>query len=794
MAQETVTGFFAYPSSPAHITETIHAAIKEIQQSAPVTIKPWDQCKVGGKVIIQEICKEIDLAELFCADLTGMNANVMFELGFAIARNKRIWVVLDTSLEGEKNKFDQLRVLTTIGYASYCNSVDIKTKFLHDSPQFDLSSTIFEKAIKPALSPARGEDLVYLKSRHDTEASIRLSKCIQRVPMRVIVDDPRESGVQSLTWYGRHLYGACGVVAHLTSPEREGARLHNARYALVCGMALGLDAPLVMLAEGDFLAPIDYRDLLRHYRTPVEATKRLEEWLSPLAEKWRDANQSRVDFAARLQLATELSGLQVGEYVAENESERLVQDYFVETAAYSEARTGSYAIFVGRKGSGKTANLLKLAASLQQDRRNLVCVIKPVAYELHGIVELMRRYRERDLKGYAVESLWKFLLYTEIAKAALHSIEERPDRLVRDEERRLVELCDQPDLGAREDFSIRLERCAEKLLSTREKASDGESIEASRLAISEAIHSEVIGRVRLAIGEALKDTRRVAILVDNLDKAWDRQSDLDQLAHFLLGLLGAARRVPADLRRSDSRRETVNVTLAIFLRSDIFHKLTEVAREPDKIGYSKLSWNDPELLLRIIEERFVASHAGNVQPHEMWTRYFCPTVKGNGTKDYLLSRILPRPRDLVFFVKAAIGNAVNRGHTRVEEHDVLDAENQYSQYALDSIQVENGIGTRPLEAILYEFVGSSACQSEGQVNRVLFKAGVEASAIQRTIDQLCALTFLGVEVNEGDFRFADDPPEHRKNWVLARKLADKRDGFVRFRVNPAFWAFLEIVE
>ena len=61
-----------------------------------------------------------------------------------------------------------------------------------------------------------------------------------------------------------------------------------------------------------------------------------------------------------------------------------------------------YAIFVGRKGVGKSANLLKLVSEIGKDKRNLVCVIKPVAYDLEGIVSLLGKYKERDVKGYAV--------------------------------------------------------------------------------------------------------------------------------------------------------------------------------------------------------------------------------------------------------------------------------------------------------------------------------------------------------------------------------------------------------
>src|SRR5262249_53146025 len=152
----------------------------------------------------------------------------------------------------------------------------------------------------------------------------------------------------------------------------------------------------------------------------------LNDWLLPIEERWHGRETSSKNYQNTLALATELKALNVGEYVAENEAERLTEDYFVETAAFSQALQGKTVIFVGRKGAGKTAILLKLSETLRRDTRNLVCVIKPVAYELAGVVELLRRYKELDQKGYVVESLWKFLLYSEICRAAVNRIESRP--------------------------------------------------------------------------------------------------------------------------------------------------------------------------------------------------------------------------------------------------------------------------------------------------------------------------------------------------------------------------------
>jgi len=231
MSKWMPTGFVAYPSQPPLLAETIRSAINEINKGNRVSLKSWEDCKVGGKVVIEELCRSIDQAEIFCADLTDLNANVMFELGYAIATNKRIWLMLDASFSVAKTQFDQLRVLTTIGYAKYCNSSELTTKFYRDEPYADLENTIFEQAIRPNLIPTIGQKILYLKSLHDTEAAIRISQRIEqlRTPeTEVIVDDPKESTVQSLTWYGTQVYSSFGVVCHLTSPSRSGAPLHNA--------------------------------------------------------------------------------------------------------------------------------------------------------------------------------------------------------------------------------------------------------------------------------------------------------------------------------------------------------------------------------------------------------------------------------------------------------------------------------------------------------------------------------------------------------------------------------------
>lgn len=792
MNPTNVSGFFAYPSKP-EVAEVIRNGVAKINATGIVHLKTWESCRVGGKLIIGEICKEIDAASIFCADLSGLNHNVMFELGYAIARNKRIWLAVDTTVVDTRADLAKLRMLTTVGYAEYCNSDDLQAKFLKEQPWIDIEATIFNQAIKPNLPSVIHETFFYLKSRHTTEASTLISKEIASISnatgIPLIIDDPRETAVQPLAWYGEQAYVSEAVIVHLINPTREGAHLHNAKYSFVAGLVHGLGKSVLMLAQGDALAPLDYRDLLKQYQTGSEAERHLHNWIVPIMEQLRKKSISQQLYLNTVRLAQRLSELKIGEPIAENEADSLVNNYFVETTTYREALDGRQAIFVGRKGAGKSASFIKLTSALLADKRNLVCVIKPLSYEMHGIIDLMRRYRAINLKGYAVESIWKFLIYSEIAITTEALITKRPSGLLQENEKDLIALLDQNSEMLRQDFSVRLERCIQALLVGAESVA-GSSIEKGRVAISETLHTGLLRKLREVLSSALGEKQRIAILVDNLDKAWDKQNDIDELAEFLLGLLGTTSRVAGDFRNIGPDRRTLNISLAVFVRADIFYRVMSIAREPDKIVYSKLNWNDNEMLIRVIEERFTSSLS--VSPNEVWTKYFCPSVKGIPAKQYFLNRILRRPRDLVFFVKAAITTAVNRRHGLVEERDVLDAEKQYSQFAIDSILVENGVTIKQLESIIYEFVGAEPVLTEPKVRMILMGAGVTSENAESVLSHLCDLTFLGVEVEQDAFRFADDQAESQKNNILAQRLTRSRTGPPRFKINPAFWAFLEI--
>ncbi|HVE90926.1 MAG TPA: hypothetical protein VNE62_01305, partial [Actinomycetota bacterium] len=510
-----------------------------------------------------------------------------------------------------------------------------------------------------------------------------------------------------------------------------------------------------------------------------EAGDHVDQWL-------RDQNlQPRSGARApRIRLATELRTLRFGEHVAENEIESL-SDYFVETSAFDDVLSVRNTLFVGRKGTGKTANMLQAAARLSEDPRNLTVVIKPASYEFSSLVALLNRLPV-SLQHYFVEALWKFLLTSEIANRVVEVIEGRAAGIpYTEDEKALLSLVDKVEFGLRGDFGERFERT---LGALETMPSDSES--AGRDFLTEALHAKAISALRSRLGPVLKSRHRVAVLIDNLDKGWERGSDLDILAKLLLGLLGAVGRVAVDFSKEDYWRERINLTVATFLRSDIFSKVLSHAREPDKIPATVVSWNDPEVLLRVLEERFLAARPEDTSPDELWARFFCESVEGAPTRDFLAAQVLHRPRDLIYLSNAAVRAAVDRRHERIEAEDVMAGLAAYSQFAFEALLVENGITVAELRDVLYEFLGEESVLTHAQVEALVQRAGITGESVQTVIGRLLAISFLGLETAHGRFEYPEVAQEAERAKVLARKVSESSEA--RYCIHPAFRAYLEV--
>jgi len=774
--------FVAYAGSDSLRADAVRNASELIARRLGLSVLTWEQMQSTGNLLIQQIQEKIRASKVVIAEISSLNANVLYEVGYAISQNKHIWLLVDYTDETVRHNWKTLGLLSGIGYSDYQgDSERLYSLFSAEYPSLLTRQTAWEEMTN-SLSAVSADPrtLFYLPTslRGDGPRSVERT-LMKRKSLTVLSADEDERGYAPISYYSELITKSTAALIYLLAPSRTRARMHNARASLISGLASGLDRPVLMVAEHPFDAPFDYQDLLYVFSSARAASSHVDHWLELLP-------QSLSARPIGLQLALGLPQ-RFGEYVAEYESQDLA-NYLVETAEYRRVTSSGSAIFVGRKGTGKTATMLRAAEQLADDKRNLVAVIKPSGYEFESLVSVLEQVPQRDTVDYLLDGLWQYLLHCEIGCAALREAEARPAGIASgsalDRLRSYLEL---HDIGTDLDFSVRLERVLDELSAS--ELDLPQSVELARASLNKKLHASMIMELRKLIGEALAERERVAVLVDNLDKAWDRGANYERLSRVIFGLLSAIGRVSADYSRDNRWRKRVNVTLSVFLRADIFSMVIRYAREPDKIEKLHIRWDNETLLARVIEDRFRATredqHSGDV-----WSMVFTPVVRGMEAKSYLLWRTLPRPRDLINLCNGAVMLAVNNGHAVVQERDIVGAEEEYSRFAFEALEVESdpeaGLGD-----LLFEFAGANATLSESEVREFLRSSG--SSTTDAMLGTLLRSSFLGMETSDGNFEFFSDEAAQRRNTILAQRLTTTRLGRpARYRIHPAFRPFLSI--
>src|SRR5260221_13928688 len=117
--------FFAYSSDPSGVGATIERAYTNIKNRTGYDVKTWKHLEVCGQVIADEVLSEIDGGTSLIADITRLNFNVIYEIGYAIGRGKPVYIVRNSAFEVEKISLAELGVFDTLGYEFYNNADEL---------------------------------------------------------------------------------------------------------------------------------------------------------------------------------------------------------------------------------------------------------------------------------------------------------------------------------------------------------------------------------------------------------------------------------------------------------------------------------------------------------------------------------------------------------------------------------------------------------------------------------------------------------------------------------------------
>lgn len=771
-----IRGFYAYPSEPIEIGDTVERAVGTLLPSKHyLEVQTWRETDVPGRFIADAILEKITQADFLLADISSLNFNVTYEVGFAIGSGKRVIVTLNASVVEDRSQRDALGIFDTLGFAKYQNSAELTAIIQSVS---DLRPLEYDPITVNVKAP-----VYLLDSRYKTDKATHIVSMVKKARLFYRSFDPNEQSRLSAHDAIKNVAQSAGVLVPLLSLGTKDAPLHNLRAAFIAGLAQGMGKALTILQDGDDPVPVDCRDLVFVYYRPEQIDEAIEEFAKSVVEALQAGRSVEIKKPGSF-----LSTMTLGASSAENEL-RDLGAYYLQTGAYQRAERGESRLVVGRKGSGKTALFAQLRDELRRIKSNIVLDLKPEGYKLLKFKDEIVPLLSRGTLEHTVTAFWEYLLLLEICYKLLEK-----DKTVHIRNHKLFEpyrhLADtyETDMYVSEgDFSERMGKLLKEIASDcKAKWGSSEHIKLSDAEITGLLYKHNVGLLRQRVHDYLKLKGELWLLLDNLDRGWPTHGIRADDLIIIRTLLEGTRKLEREFRKDGIEGHTV-----VFLRNDVYELLLEETPDRGKESRVVLDWTDAELLRELVRRRIVFNGLDSSTTFEdIWPRICVSHVQGEESAQFLIDRCLMRPRCLIDLVDHCRAHAVNLGKSRIDDRDIDSGLAAYSSDLLLDISFEIRDVAPYAEDILYAFIGVKKTFSFTDYQIVLAQHGVHEEELDSITTILLWHAFLGIVRNDANMDFI-----YSVNYDMKRLKAILRkrgEEYVTLGINPAFWPVLGV--
>lgn len=768
--------FFAYESGHQLTIDAIKKAINEYNSHQKTfSAISWEGLRIGGKIINRTILENIDSSEIFACDLTYLNHNVLFELGYAIGKQKKLLVFLNTSVASVSEQYSACRFLKNIGYQSYVNYKQIHSEL---QTKDKVQTVLLRSLLKMDEAEIDTNDIFYISSKIDTQASIELTENLTNAQYRIIHDDTTEVEYQTLIWYVSALYRSKNIIIHLQGKNTTHSLEHNAEYSFYAGIGCGLGKKVLLVAPAPFDAPIDYDDILLEYSSSEECVIKTEEWIHnqlPSASCKPVVNQLVPNVEGE-DMNYNLLKLGIGCEIAEEEKEALM-NYFIEIEAYKKAISRSLSVFVGRKGSGKSALFIKLENDLERDSINYNVILKPDSDELLENVELSSLYQSEVAKRSFFYTIWKFIILSKLLLSIESKIQQRGHHALAPEEEQLLEFrSKQRELLALNFFGA---------IRSIHETLKGKSL-VNNPAILDDLYKSYLTELMQILRQYFKKKKYyvINILADNLDKSWDSRNDLTIQSDMILGLLEYSDKISRELAGKEQDKQLKTNTI-VMLRKDIYDYILKRTREPDKLTIRayEINWEQHEnLLKRLVEERFkyILNISSADEVGAVWKKYF-EFSKEKHPFDLIKKLAMARPRDIIYIFSKLFESAVNNGHSKVLNDDLNYAIEAYTIFLHNNMIAEIKAEFPKIEDLLQQLQKNYYYEKPCEYSKfkdVALSIGMEFNEFEKLLESLFNNQYLIGTIDRGGEGVINTLQ------LLNKKVGEKR--FWLFKKNKVY--------
>lgn len=771
--------FYAYPSQPKAIGDVIRQALEYIKTDLRNNDHHgWEESNIVGQFLSKGILEQIDECESLGADITFLNFNVVYEIGYAIGKGKKIVLARNTSITGDESILREVGLFDTIGYATYTDSRKLANIMVsaQDKSPINVSGNINKSAPVYVVLP-----------RERTNSEFHLLSRIKKTKLRFRSYDPLENPRMSPFDAINNTVNSYGIIIPLIPQIRTDARVHNIRAAFVAGLAKGLEKEVLILQFGDDPVPLDYRDFVCF----ADTNSKIDDHLSDFAPAIMQLLQSG-DPEGESKPTSLLARMHLGAASAENEIHDLAE-YYLETDQFRRACRGEVQIVTGRKGSGKTALFFRLRDKARAYRTNIVLDLRPEGYQLQKFKDVVLAYLELGTKEHTITAFWEYLLLLELC----HKILEQDRQLhlshskLYEPYQELAKLYKSDEYVSEGDFAERMLKLTERILADFQGVLGNNKNGQMRLSsqeLTDLLYKHDAKTLRTQIKNYLVHKRDVWILFDNLDKGWPPKG-LDEYDILILKcLIEATRKLERYFRRESER-----CTSVLFLRNDVFEMLVDNSADRGKIGRVNIDWTDAELIREMLRLRLAVNNDDTTVPFDkLWGKIAVSHIGVEESSTYLIDRSLMRPRFLIDLTNHCRSHAVNLGKTKIDYSDFIEGEKAYSNELVESVCLEMRDVFPELQPdikdLLYSFIGISAHQSQEEIYAIFKNYGIAESDFSKIIELLMWWGFLGVVKEDRSIEYIFTL-HYNMNHLKASSRKATPPVYV---INPAFWHGLDI--
>lgn len=769
-----LTAFYAYAAVPASIGTTIEQAINKTEESnQSVSLSSWKELDIVGHFISSKVLTGIDYADIFIADISILNFNVTYEIGYAIGKKKRILLTKNISIKEMSPTIRDVGIFDTLGYKEYQNS-DVLSEFIINGINND--------PIEFSLQIDTKAPVYLLDTKHKTDWATRIVSRVKKAKYIFRSFDPNESPRLSANDAISQVAKSHGIIVPLLSTETDAYEINNMRAAFIAGLAEGMEKNICMLQEGDGPVPLDYRDFVNTTYKLNDINDYIAIFASRVATEFQKGEVFQKD-----ETTTFLQSLDIGASSAENEM-RSLENYYLKTDQFLKSLRGEAHLVVGRKGSGKSAIFLQVRDRERSKNDNIVLDLKPDGYKLIKFKEMILDFLEEGTFQHTIMAFWEYVLLLEIC----HKILDKDKKThTRDENlfepyRTLFQLYNSEGYLTEGDFSERLSMLIDKISTNyKNKYPNSSKVRLSVPQVTELLYCHDLRSLTETVITYMKHKGVLWLLFDNIDKGWPTSGLKHEDLILIRALLDATRKIE---RKFD--RKNIEVNTIVFLRNDVYELLVCETSDRGKEANVLLDWTDADLLKELIRLRIISNDLSvNLDFDTLWRRICVSHYKGEESMQYLIDRSLMRPRFLINIINQCKSFAINLNHTIIEEEDIRKGISAFSTDLITDIGFEINDISPDAEDILYAFIESEPSITKTKLDSTLKEFGVSDEKFESILHILIWYGFLGLQTNKSQVKYIYD---FNYNMQLPKGILKKKNNSQVFIINPAFYPALMI--